>query len=136
VILDEADNSYDHDVIERLRAVPRISIVTICHDPQSRLAQVPMGGSPSFDGDRHIQLRRYGTEELADILEARANQDLMDGPVTRDQLRSIANHVAGVAQFGIQSLKRANKGRTLVDTRGTERVCSEILSLGNENGCS
>ncbi len=101
VILDEADNIHDHDVIERLRAVPRISIVAICHDPQSWLAQVPMSGSHSFDGDRHIQLRRYGTDELADILEARAKQGLAKDLVTRKQLRTIANHVAGVARFGI-----------------------------------
>jgi Cdc6-like AAA superfamily ATPase len=66
-----------------------------------------MGGGHSFDGDRHIQLRRYGTEELADILEARANQGLGKDFVTRDQVRSIANHVAGVARFGIQSLYAA-----------------------------
>jgi cell division control protein 6 len=107
VILDEADNVHDHDVIERLHAVPRISVVAICHGPQSWLAQIPMNGSHSFDGDRHIQLQRYGTEELADILEARANQGLAKDLVTRDQLRTIANHVAGVARFGIQSLYAA-----------------------------
>ena len=107
VILDETDNVHDHDVIERLHAVPQISVVAICHDPQSWLAQIPMNGSHSFDGDRHIQLRRYGTEELADILEARANQGLAKDLVTRDQLRTIANHVAGVARFGIQSLYAA-----------------------------
>ena len=107
VILDEADNVHDHVVIERLHAVPQISVVAICHDPQSWLAQIPMNGSHSFDGDRHIQLQRYGTEELADILEARANQGLAKDLVTRDQLRTIANHVAGVARFGIQSLYAA-----------------------------
>jgi Cdc6-like AAA superfamily ATPase len=101
VILDEADNIQDHDVIERIHAVPQVSIVAICHDPQSWLAQVPMGDSHSFDGDRHIQVQRYGTEELADILEARAYKGLAKDLVTRDQLRTIANHVAGIARFGI-----------------------------------
>jgi Cdc6-like AAA superfamily ATPase len=72
-------------------------------------AQVPTDSSHLFDGDIHIQLRRYGTEELADILEARANQGLAKDLVTRDQLRTIANHVAGVARFGIQSLHAAAK---------------------------
>ena len=107
VILDEADNIHDHDVIEHLHAIPRISIVAICHNPQSWLAQVPTDDSHSFDGDRHIQLHRYGTDELADILEARANQGLAEDMVTREQLRTIANHVAGVARFGIQSLYAA-----------------------------
>jgi Cdc6-like AAA superfamily ATPase len=107
VIADEADNVHDHEVIQRLHAVPRISIVAICHDPQSWLAQVPVGDSHSFNGDRHIQPRRYGTDELSDILEARANQELGKDLVTRDQLRTIANHVAGVARFGIQSLYAA-----------------------------
>lgn len=91
-------------MIERLNTVRRVSIVAICHDPQSWLAQVPTDNSRSFDGERHIQFRRYGTEELADILEARANQVLAKYLVTRYQLRTIANHVDGVARFGIQSL--------------------------------
>jgi len=74
VIPDEADNIHDHDVLESLHAVPRLSIVAICHDPQSWLDQAPMGDSHSFNGDRHIQLRRYAISALADIFEARANQ--------------------------------------------------------------
>jgi len=93
-ILDEESNIHDHAVIEHFHAVPRISIVAICHGPQSWLAQVPMGDSHSFDGNRHIQPRRYGKEELANILEARANQRLTKNLVTQDQLRTIANHVA------------------------------------------
>ena len=57
MILDEADNIHDHDVIERLHAVLRLSIVAICHDQQSWLAQVPMVDSHSFNRDRHIQMR-------------------------------------------------------------------------------
>jgi Cdc6-like AAA superfamily ATPase len=68
---------------------------------------MPMNGSHSFDGDHHIQLQRHGTEELADILEIRANQGLAKDLVTRNQLRTIANHVAGIARFGIQSLYAA-----------------------------
>ena len=71
-------------MIERLHDVPRLSIVAICHDPQSWLAQAPMNGSHSFDENRHIQLQRYGTEELADIFEARANQGLAKDLVTLD----------------------------------------------------
>jgi Cdc6-like AAA superfamily ATPase len=63
-----------------------------------------MSGDHSFDGDCHIQLQRYGTEELADVLKIRAKQDLAKDLVARKQLRTIANHVAGVAWFGIQSL--------------------------------
>jgi len=63
-----------------------------------------VGDSHPSDGDIHIQLRGYGTDVLADILEASANQVLPKDHVTRDQLRSIANHVAGVARFGIQTL--------------------------------
>jgi Cdc6-like AAA superfamily ATPase len=68
------------------------------------LAQLPTDGSRPFDGDRHIQIQRYGTKKLAGILKARANQGLAKSLDTRDQFRTIANHVAGVAWFGIQSL--------------------------------
>ncbi|WP_394324575.1 Cdc6/Cdc18 family protein [Haloquadratum walsbyi] len=43
------------------------------------------------------------------MLEARAKQGLAKDLVTRKQLRTIANHVAGVARFGIQSLHAAAK---------------------------
>jgi len=104
VILDDVDNAQDQDVIERSHAVPRISIVPICHDPQSWFAQTPMNCSHSLDGDCYIQLQGYGTDELANILEPRANQGLAKDLVTQDQLQMIANHVAGVARFVIQSL--------------------------------
>jgi hypothetical protein len=107
LFLDEADNVHDHDVIERPHAVPRISNVAICHDPQSWLAQVSMIGSHIFVGDQHVQLERYGTEGLANIIEARANQDLAKHLVTREHLRTTANHIVSVARFGIQSLYAA-----------------------------
>lgn len=87
VILDEADNIHDHDVIERLHAVPLVSNVAISHDPQSWLAQIPIDASHSFDGDRDIQSQQYGTEELANILKARSNQGLEKNLVTQNQLR-------------------------------------------------
>lgn len=107
VILDEADNLHDHDAIDVFRGVQYTSVVAICHDPQEWLAKVSKTGRRPFAGDHHIELERYGTDELADILQARAEQGLRPDVVTRDQLRTIADRVAGVARFGIQSLRAA-----------------------------
>jgi len=84
-----------------------------------------MDGSHSFDGDRHIQLRRYGTDELVDILEGCANRGLAKDLVTRDQLRTIANHVAGVARLGIQSLSLRSLD-TSTENRGRGSVAREV----------
>jgi hypothetical protein len=43
-------------------------------------------------------------KELADIPEMCADQDFADGLILRDQLGSIANHVAGVVHSRAQSL--------------------------------
>jgi len=62
---------------------------------------------------------RYGVDELSSILRARADQGLPPNVVTDDQLRTIADEVAGVARYGIQALRAAAE---LATERGHHRV--------------
>ena len=58
-------------------------------------------------------------DELADILKRRARQGFHGEPVSRAQLEAIANEVAGVARYGIQSLRSA---AILAHERGHRRI--------------
>jgi len=104
VIVDEADD-VDTDGLEALIDTPNLSIVVICHDEDRWLANVPDGVRRRIA--RTITLDRYGVDELADILEARANLGLRTDAITRQQLERIADGAAGVARMGIKALESA-----------------------------
>jgi Cdc6-like AAA superfamily ATPase len=106
VVLDEADGLPSTDALDRLVDVENLSVVVICHDPDEWLSRLDgrLRRRLSF---AEFGLDRYSVDELADILEARANLGLPSESVTRGQLETIADEVAGVARNGIQSLRQA-----------------------------
>ena len=103
LVLDEADDIPEKDLLEDLDRVPLLSVVVICHDAADWRARL---GSldARFEGEQHLALDRYGVDELADILEKRAERGLRDGAVSRERLETIADRSAGVARRGIQTL--------------------------------
>ena len=106
VVLDEADGLPTTDGLDKLLDVDGLSVVVVCHDPEEFLARMDLSVGRTFS-PLQIRLDRYGVDELADILEARADVGLRSGVVKREQLRTIADEVAGVARFGIQALREA-----------------------------
>jgi Cdc6-like AAA superfamily ATPase len=121
VVLDEADGLAGNDALEYLREIRRLSLVVVTHEPEQWLADAsPMVRDRlTGAGCTHLELDGYSTEELADILERRANRGLRPDSVRREQLREIDGEVGGVAREGIQSLRAAAE---LAEERGHERV--------------
>ncbi|QZA89534.1 AAA family ATPase [Salinarchaeum sp. IM2453] len=107
IILDEADELPETDVLQELQTLPQLSVIVIIHDPTHWLSQITTDMAHNLDGDNHIGLDRYTVDELADILEDRANRGLPPNAVTRTQLERIADEAAGVARRGIQALYAA-----------------------------
>ena len=105
-ILDEADDLPAIDALDRLADVDGLTLIAICHDPEAWLARVPDDVRHRVSG-QEVHLERYGVDELADILAERARLCLPARAVERAQLETIADEVAGVARFGIQSLRAA-----------------------------
>lgn len=106
LLLDEADDVAGTDAVGQLTAVPGVEAVVICHEPDDWLARADSGVRQYLHGGR-IELDRFGVDELADILRDRARVGLVDDVVTRAQLETIADDVAGVAREGIQTLRAA-----------------------------
>ena len=126
LILDEADDLPETDVLQVLSHVPLVSVIIICHDyPEwtkrldetlkSRLSLHP------------VKLNRYDTDELTDILVERRKRGLIHGIVSDDQLREIADRTAGVARLAIQTLHAA---ATFADERGHSEVHAEDIDDG------
>ena len=106
-ILDEADSLPHTQAIDHLATVRNLSLVVICHEPNDWLARVDRDHRQRFGGEHHLSLERYGVEELLDILWIRAERGLPPDVITREQLRYIADQVAGVARYGIQTVYAA-----------------------------
>ena len=106
ILLDEADDVAGTGAVGQLQSVPGVEVVVICHEPDDWLARSESGVRQYLHGGR-IALKRFGVDELADILHDRARVGLVDGAVTRAQLETIADDVAGVAREGIQTLRAA-----------------------------
>lgn len=118
-ILDEADAIAHTNAIAHLARVRNLSLVVICHEPTDWLARIARDHRTNFDGDNHIRLERYGVDELLDILWIRAERGLDPDAIERDQLRYIADQVAGVARYGIQTIYAAAQ---LADERNHDVV--------------
>jgi cell division control protein 6 len=103
VVLDEADDLVETDALARLDDVDEIAVVVITHDADEWLSAADDDIRRRLHG-RELSLDRFSTDELADILERRAEVGLRSGAVERDQLQEIADEVAGVARRGIQVL--------------------------------
>jgi Cdc6-like AAA superfamily ATPase len=130
VVLDEGDDVPQTGVLADLDETQLLSTIAICHDAEDWLV--------SYSGDRiggwtetyeHIQLSRYRTPELADILERRARAGLVDGSIYRRGLEETANAAAGVARRGIQTLRAAAE---LGADRGHDRIRSADIQDGHE----
>lgn len=103
--LDEADALPDAEILDDIIDISGVSIAAICHDQERWLARVSNGVRRQLATP--IRLERYGVSELSSILRDRADQGLRHGVVDDEQLRTIADEVAGVARFGIQALRAA-----------------------------
>ena len=111
VVLDKADD-VPLEAVDTLLGTRHVTVVVVCHDPvwwRDRAAR-HAGLDDRFGVE--VALDRFSVDELADIVERRAEVGLRggvgpDGAVRRCHLKHIADGVAGVARNGIQTLQAA-----------------------------
>jgi len=107
LVLDEADDLPETDVLDAVAAAPGVSAIVIIHDRDEWLSRLPGRHRGRFPSEHQIGLDRYTVDELADILQRRAELGLPGFDWDRQLLERIADDVAGVARRGIQTLGAA-----------------------------
>ncbi|MFA1612076.1 Cdc6/Cdc18 family protein [Halobellus rubicundus] len=131
VVLDEAEGLPDSRALDRLADVTGLSTAVVVHDPhrwRSRLSSEAV--SERYIDATDVPVEKFGVDELADILQARARAGLPSGVVSRSQLEWIADEVAGNTRRGIQALRAAaehasNRGAWEIES-GDIEACFEI----------
>ena len=121
VVLDEADDVPDTDILPILFNQRSLSVIPICHDDDDFLARVDGRVRSKLSG-RKLELDRYGVDALADILQERARVGLRPQTWSRSVLETIADMAAGVARKGIQTLRAAAE----LARERDHRVLSEV----------
>jgi len=120
LVLDEADSLPDISLLDHLHRAPKVSFVAICHDREEWLTRVDEDVQRSMAPP--IPLDRYHVDELASILDKRAEKGLRGDVVDEHQLEAIADEVAGVARYGIRSLEAAAE---IAAERGHDEIRDE-----------
>lgn len=131
VVLDEADDVPTTEALSRLWDIPLVSVVVICHDRERWLSRLDIDEQRSWHDAVDLRLERYGTGELADILEPRAEKGLRSGAADRDVLEEIADEAAGSARRAIVTLRSAAE---VAVERGHECIRDEDVPAGLERG--
>jgi len=120
-VLDEADDLAGGTLLPLLDDVDGLYWVVVIHDRSGWLAHLDDVAVRRRLGsaDAALGLGRYGTADLANILQRRVDHGLRGTPVDRAQLEHIADESAGVARDAIQVLRSA---AVLAEERRHERI--------------
>lgn len=106
VVFDEFDGLEVPEVLVDLDGLKLVSFICITHDSDQAFAMLP----DEVDHLRHaeaVEFEPYSLPAMMEILEARVNEGLEPGVISRPQLERIADEAAGSARFGVQALRSA-----------------------------
>lgn len=122
LVLDEADDVHETDLLDRLADIEYVSYIVICHNPQEFRAGLSKQALEALDW--HVEFTPYSADSLADILEQRARLGLKPGSISRGVLEEITEHSDGAARKAIQTLYHA---AVLADDEHRDEISSELL---------
>ena len=141
VVLDEGDDLHETTALERLFDVDPLAVVVVVHDADEFLAATEESLREQFR-TATMEIQKFTTEELADILAARARRGLTQEAGDRELLRAVADQADGVARPAIQTLREAaaigdERGATAIDQAwlpdAAERAQRRILTYNLES---
>ncbi|MFD1512479.1 Cdc6/Cdc18 family protein [Halomarina rubra] len=115
VIIDEADQVPDDILLQVLYEMPGIGLSLVGNHRQDILADLPDRIQSRLTPYEEVQLSRYSTEQLVDILDARVNQGFVPGSVSVEQIERVARAADGNARSAIGTLAMAFSQANLHD---------------------
>ncbi len=127
LILDEADRLPQTTLLDAVVDLAAVSLVVCVHDADAWLAQLDRDQERALRETIHLD--RFGVDELADILDRRAQRGLRPHAVRRPVLAEIADVAAGVARVGIQTLRAAAE---LAHEREARQISADLVPAAHD----
>lgn len=123
-ILDEVDQLEETAALYDLYRLGHVSLVLIANREDELFASLDDRVRSRLHAGTRVRFDRYGTDELAAILERRAANALEPGVVDEAKLRTIADAASGDARVGIGVLRSAARH---AQRRGLESITDEVV---------
>ena len=128
VILDEAELLDDPNIIRDYHRT-NFCVVIIATDQTEFYNEVPAPIENRLSGNPTTTLGPYSINEVASILEDRAEVGLKPGAIDRKQLERIADHAVGNARTAITLLRNAANA---AEREGFETITDEVIDSARE----
>ncbi|SFR34094.1 Cdc6/Cdc18 family protein [Halogeometricum limi] len=106
-IIDEVDVLDDPSLLAGLYERPNVTLLMVCVDEDKLLSELDVRIESRIRSAVSIELEKYRTDELADIVAGRVEAGLHPGAADRETLERIADLAAGDARLAITLLRRA-----------------------------
>jgi Cdc6-like AAA superfamily ATPase len=124
VVLDETDQLEEEGVLYDLHQVRNLSMVLISNKEETLFTQLDDRLVSRLHAARRIPLERYQLDELADILQQRAQAGLEKDAIDRPEIELISDLAAGDARIGIAILRSAARE---AERRGTAEITDDLI---------
>lgn len=124
VVLDETDQLEEKGVLYDLHQVRNLSMVLISNKEETLFTQLDDRLVSRLHAARRIPLERYQLDELADILQQRAQAGLEKDAIDRPEIELISDLAAGDARIGIAILRSAARE---AERRGTAEITDDLI---------
>lgn len=109
VILDEADQLTDKELLRELWALPALTFILIANDAQEILNPLDERARSRLRSAMRVSFDRYSHDELVAILRKRVAAALTPDAIAAPQLDQLADAAAGNARDAITFLRQAAK---------------------------
>jgi len=106
VIIDEAGQLSDLDVIQELTDSPSLTPIVIIHDEAEFMSRLPVRIASRLRSGPTVQCDPYHVDELVDILNARLRAGSLSHLIRDQTLEVVADHAVGNARDAIALTKR------------------------------
>jgi orc1/cdc6 family replication initiation protein len=124
IVLDEADQIDDPDLLRRLYGIPRVTMILVTNHERDLFSPLDERLQSRLRSSDTIEFDQYTHDELTAILTDRVNWGLADGAVSRNQLDRIADAACGNARDAISILRSAARH---AEQAGCEQIRAEDI---------
>lgn len=106
IVIDEAGQLSDLDVIQELTNTPTLTPIVIIHDEAEFMSRLPVRVASRLRTGPAVQCDPYSVDELVDILDARLRAGSLSHLIREATLELVADHAVGNARDAIALTKR------------------------------